>query len=535
MENSFSHPFTCDDRTSISDNRTKNYCSIAKPTSENGGPVPSSRNSRNYDNASFIGDVDDDQDSIRVKRTSVFALDVYVSAADCGGGNGDIYDNSQSSFDPYAYGNQKNATTFLGTVFHLYMISAGPALLSVPKHFIDVGYVFGSLVTFAVFALYWHTMQTLIWCEYQLCKIHRIANLTYSDTLYNAFLQGPPSARWFAPWSRQFVQVLYLFTWIGSLNVVLMAENLQVVYSNVFHCTVSVQNMMLFSFVPLLLLTWIHRLKYLVPLSIVGNGISALCVLYIVYQGFAGSPVASDLSPPTFGDPTKLPVYLGALLFTLNATGLMMPLKNEMRRPRQFSAPCGGVLTAAFLPMSFIFVFFNALCCFKYGYSIRDSVIENLPNDDFVSQIVIFLFAASLAVQQPLITYVVFDTLWNNMLNERRKRWSNVNFWEYTVRTVVFLVSFLAAYTIPNIDVFMSISGTIGTAFDSMIVPALAESFIVSKLYRRRRSVRRKYYIKNSLIVVLAMIVLYMGLSTCGQEIARTWRLKSINATNGVR
>ncbi len=426
-------------------------------------------------------------------------------------------ENGVVSYDPHRFGNTKNPTTFWGTVFHLYMISAGPALLSIPIGFMKIGYIPGLAITFLVFLLYWYTMRMVCWSEYALCKLKQRPRMTYPEILYHGFDEGPKRLRWFAPCASAIIKILYIITWIGSLNIVLMSENLQVVYRNVYQQDVDTKTVMLFTFVPLLLLTWVHRLKYLVPLSMFGNAILVVCVLFVLYHVFFDpSPL---MWPPAFGSVAAIPMYLGAVLFNLNATGLMMPLKNEMRKPKYFNSTF-GVLTVSYFPMAFWYAIFNVFCCMRYGNDLRISVIENLPSGDPISQVIILLYSAALAFQQPLITYVVFDTIWNNMMKEARKTMTHLTFWEYTLRTLVYVVSFSAAYLVPNINVFLSISGTIGTAVDSMIFPCVMETLV--EIRTHAGNVRCWVILKNMFIFLLAILVLIAGLATCVEEVSNT-------------
>lgn len=458
--------------------------------------------------------------SLKCWQSNKFVMDYKKSTAITSSDTKNTPDASdQQVFDPYDYGNLKKATSFWETVFHLYMISCGPALLNIPQTFMAVGYVYASVLVCLIFVYYWYAMLMVTRVEYTLCRLKKQPKMTYPETMYHAFAEGPSQVKWFAPYSSIIIQLVYCVTWIGSLNIVLAGQNLQACLQNSFHSHFSIGETTLYVFVPMLLLTMVHRLKYLVPVSVAGSGIVVVCIVAVVYQGLADP--SSLRMPPAFGDVSQIPTCLAAILFVLNATGLMLPLKNEMKNPRSFNSSF-GVLTVSFFPMAILYILFNMLCSMKYGHHLKSSVIENLPEDSLAAQIIIFLFAVALMFQYPLITYVVFDTIWNNMMVQKRKTMSRPLFWEYFTRVAIFLISFLIGYAIPNINVFMSISGTIGTATDSLIFPALAETLV-----KRRMGCRGTkmvfYYVKNACILVLAVILIVVGLSNCISEIANTY------------
>lgn len=420
-----------------------------------------------------------------------------------------VLQSSPLSYEPYSFANSKDATSYWGTVFHLYMISAGPALLNMPRNYLQVGYFLGFLITLLIFFFYWYNMRMLIWTEYQLCVLKQQPNMSYSETLFHAFQGGPPRWRAFAPYSRHVIHILYLITWIGAFNLVLIAKNLKVVYQNVYNTDIDVHVIMMYVFIPMLFLTWIHRLKYLIPLSIIGNAISVFCIAVVIYHIVVDSThlrIEKDV-----GSTTNIPVFLGSVLFNLNATGLMMPLKNQMSQPSKFNSNL-GVLTVTYFPMSFLFAFFGLFCCLKYGNNLQDTVIQNLELDESQLQIMILLHTAALALQYPLITYVAFDTLWNNILIEKQKTLNLVTFWEYIARTVVYIISYAAAYTIPNLNLFLSISGTIGTAVDSLIFPAFVHTLVVWKLHRNEIKFK-VCLVKNIIFLLIALLLLITGLT----------------------
>lgn len=450
----------------------------------------------------------------------------YSSAADTSNLSTDVNLKSRTVskdlqvYDPYDYGNLQKPTSFWETVFHLYMISSGPALLSIPENFMAVGYVYGCLLVCLIFLYYWYAMRMVANVEYTLCKLKRQPKMTYAETMYVAFDEGPQQVKWFAPYSSIIIQIVYCVTWIGALNIVLAGQNLQACLQNSFHTHFSLGQCTFYIFIPVLLLTLVHRLKYLVPASVAGSGIVVVCIIAVVYQGLENP--SSLRMPPAFGDISKLPTCLASILFVLNATGLMLPLKNEMRNPKTFSSNF-GVLTVTFFPMAILFILFNMLSCMKYGHSLKSSVIENLPQDSMLAQIIIFLFALALVLQHPLITYVVFDTIWNNMMVQKRKTMNRPLFWEYFTRTIIFLISFVIGYAIPNINVFMSISGTIGTATDSLIFPALAETLVKRRIGCHGLKMVL-YYVKNACILTMAVILIVVGLSDCIVELENTYK-----------
>lgn len=82
-------------------------------------------------------------------------------------------------YDPHDFGNHENATSFLGVVTHIIVISFGPTLLSIPSAFVNVGYVTGFVGTILTVFLYAYCMRMVVSCEYELCQRGKVPNMTY--------------------------------------------------------------------------------------------------------------------------------------------------------------------------------------------------------------------------------------------------------------------------------------------------------------------------------------------------------------------
>lgn len=82
-------------------------------------------------------------------------------------------------YDPYDFGNLESATSFLGVIIHIIVISFGPTLLSIPAAFVSIGYVTGFVGTIITVFLYAYCMRMVVSCEYELCQRGKIPNMTY--------------------------------------------------------------------------------------------------------------------------------------------------------------------------------------------------------------------------------------------------------------------------------------------------------------------------------------------------------------------
>lgn len=426
------------------------------------------------------------------------------------------HENAAAPYEPYDFGKAKNPTTFHGTIFHLLLISAGPALLAMPKIYLGVGNVIGFFGTLFIIGLYNHCCHIFTKVEYDLCKQKRVPNLTYSDIIYHSFLLGPVYLRSGARYARYLVYVVFIIPWLGgnSLNLLLISENLQLALKLLFDHEVGIRTVMLYTFVPLLLLCWIPSLKLLVPISLFGNILNILVVLVVFYHTIYDPPYVQKQSV-TF-DWLNIPIFFGSVLYCTNAFAILMPLKNDMKNPRKFTSKLGVLNVSNFITV-ILYATFNLLCCLKYGNTLLDNVVMNLPRDQFSSKLTILMYVIAVCFQFPLVSYVVFDLFWNVLLVEKKAKLNNLLLWEYVARSTVVAGAYILAVAIPSIEMFITITGTLASPVDGLVFPCIADQVMRYKELKCAFKLDM-VFVKNFLISGVGIVLMISGLISCVQR-----------------
>lgn len=406
-------------------------------------------------------------------------------------------------YDPHDYGNSKHPTTFCGNVIHLIVIAAGPTLLSLPTMLVDVGYVIGFFGTLFTVLFYMYCMRTLVETEYILCKRLKRPNLSYPETVYEAFRNGPKYASWFADYTHYLIYGAFISVWVGgnSIFLLLACSDLKFVYDYFFEADINVRVIMIYLIIPLVVLCWIPNLKYLVPCSAITNCVNAVGICTILYDTVREFPSIS--ARKSMGDVASIPLFLGTILFTLNATGIIMPLKNEMENPKKFNSTL-GVLTVSYIPISILYSVFGTLCYLKYGDKVNENVILNLPPTT-LSKLLIGFYGIGICFFYPVVAYVSFEIIWNNTLKKKLQKSSRRKIYEYVVRTLIALSSIVLAYIVPNISLFISLAGTVCTSLDSIIFPLFTQILI------HHGEKKPVMVITNVIIIVFAFVLMVTG------------------------
>ncbi|XKL66374.1 hypothetical protein PGB90_009794 [Kerria lacca] len=420
---------------------------------------------------------------------------------------------SDKKYDPYDYGKTNQSIAFCDTIFHLIFMSMGPGLFSVPYLFKNIGYINGLLFTFFTVFLYAHNIRSMVKSEYEICKLKQIPNMTYSDVVFYAFKNGPSWLQWFAPYTRYISYVAFLAVWFGgnAILVLLISENFKSLLDYFYDTNIDQRNFILFLIVPLVLLNWIPNLKLIALCSMFSSIINMCCLVAILYTT-SENLTSVFQQKQLFGDVTKIPYLMGTIFATINAAGLLLSLKREMRKPKKFNSKF-GVMNLSYVPLGILFAVFGLLCYAKYGKNIRTNVILNLP-EGALSKIVMGLYGLAMMFFFPLISYVTFDIIWNEIIKNKLNATSGVlKLQEYSIRTFIALFSILLAYAVPQITLFLSLAGTVGTSLDSIIFPAIVEILIFPT------EKRYIFIFKNVLMIVFGIVLIAAGFSDSYSEI----------------
>ncbi|KAF7417578.1 hypothetical protein HZH68_000231 [Vespula germanica] len=244
-------------------------------------------------------------------------------------------------------------------------------------------------------------------------------------------------------------------------------------------------------------------------------------ILYYIFK----DPLSFDDREPV-GKIENFPLYFGTVLFALEAIGVIMPLENEMKTPRHFTAPCGilnigmGIIVILYAGMGF--------CGYiRYGSDIKGSITLNLSSTEALAKCVQILLALAIYFTQPIQCYVAIDIVWNEYLSPRLEKNSYRKLWEYFVRTGLVLITALLAIAVPSLEYFISLFGALCLSALGLGFPAIIQLCTCWK--EADRSTKAFMLMKNLIIVVIGVIGLVVGTYTSLREIFEKVILKSTN------
>ena len=84
---------------------------------------------------------------------------------------------------------------------------------------------------------------------------------------------------------------------------------------------------------PVIIVCSIRNLKYLSPCSVLANVLEFVGLGIIFYFIFS-EPLPGTDSVPSFASPRKFPLFFGTAIFAFEGISVVLPIENQMRKPK---------------------------------------------------------------------------------------------------------------------------------------------------------------------------------------------------------
>uniref|UniRef100_T1PCX6 Transmembrane amino acid transporter protein n=1 Tax=Musca domestica TaxID=7370 RepID=T1PCX6_MUSDO len=461
-----------------------------------------------HTNAAYVADVSD-------KPSKKYSLELAEK--------GDKYavkSNGIDEYDPFQHRQVEHPTTNAETMFHFLKGSLGTGILAMPNAFKNAGYVMGSIGTIVIGAICTYCIHQLVKAEYELCKRRKIPSMSYPKVAEEAMQEGPTIFRKCSPYIGNLVNTFLLIYQLGTccVYVVFVASNIKSVADYYLETPVDVRLCMLIILLPLILINYVRNLKYLAPFSTIANAITMVSFGIICYYIFR-QPISTE-GKEAFAPVSGFPLFFGTVLFALEAIGVILPLENEMKTPKKFGGSC-GVLNVSMILIVFLYVSMGLFGYLNYGDDIEGSITLNLPAKEVLAQCVKGMLAFAIFITHGLACYVAIDITWNDYVAKKLGPQRSKLFWEYVVRTLLVLVTFLLAVAIPNLELFISLFGALCLSALGLGFPALIQ--ISTHWYNTHGKAKIWLIFSNSILIIVGVLGLVIGTYTSLAEIVATF------------
>jgi len=299
----------------------------------------------------------------------------------------------------------------LETLAHLIKGNIGTGIFAMPGAMKNAGLWVGGVVLLIVASICIHCMQMLVECGEELKSRHENFSTSYADVAETACLSGGKRFRKYGKALRITIDTFTCITQIGfcCVYIVFIGDNLSEFVFHYSQVNLDPRLYMAMVAVPLVFLNWIRNLKWLAPVSLIGNGLLMFSIGVVFFYVFQKLPPIDTM--PAFGSLGGLPLFFGTAIYSFEGITLVLPLQKDMKRPQDFSGPTGllNIGMCIVLCLYFSVGFFGY---WHFGADIKSSITLNLPPDQIVAEMIKVVMVVSICSSYAMQFYVPIPIIW---------------------------------------------------------------------------------------------------------------------------
>ncbi|KAI8375654.1 transmembrane amino acid transporter protein-domain-containing protein [Choanephora cucurbitarum] len=313
----------------------------------------------------------------------------------------------------------------------------GKAMFLLLKSFVTTGIMFlpkafynGGLV-FSIFAIIAWALISL-WSFLLLVQTRLVAPASFGDM--GGVLYG----------SRMRIAVLVAITLsqIGFVcaYMIFVAENLQALVLAFSKCRVLIPMHLLilaqsFAFIPLAMIRKIQRLSVF---ALIADVFIVIGLMYIFYYDFLELST-TGLMHVEMWNPVHFPLFIGTAAFTFEGIGLVIPITESMKDPKEFPR----VLRRALTVITCLFILMGTLSYMTFGDEVQTIILLNLPSKDPMVSSIQTLYSLAICLSIPLQLFPAIRIMENGLFTTKSGKNNAVVKWQKNVFRV--FVVFLCA------------------------------------------------------------------------------------------
>uniref|UniRef100_A0A672FW08 Solute carrier family 36 member 1 n=1 Tax=Salarias fasciatus TaxID=181472 RepID=A0A672FW08_SALFA len=362
----------------------------------------------------------------------------------------------------------QTGTSFFQTLIHLLKGNIGTGLLGLPLAVKNAGLVLGpiSLLVMGIIAV--HCMRLLVQCSHHLSAKMSRQSLTYGE----AVQYGMENVTWLrrhSQWGKRTVNLFLIITQLGFCCVyfVFLSDNIkQVRHTHVLVPSFDSRLYMLCFLPAFILLVFTPNLKFLAPLSLVANLMMTASLVLIYFYSLTN--ITYPINLPKVGRAKDYPLFFGTAIFAFEGIGVVLPLENKMQRPHTFTL----VLYLGMGIVTFLYISLGTIGYMCFGDDIGGSITLNLPNC-WTYQTVKLLYCFGIFITFALQFYVPAEILIPPAVARVPPRWETAV--DLSLRTVLVIFTCALAILIPELDLVISLVGSVSSSFLALIFPPLLQ------------------------------------------------------------
>lgn len=234
------------------------------------------------------------------------------------------------------------------------------------------------------------------------------------------------------------------------------------------------QNYIFIALLPVALaLSYIKTLKRLAIASACANILQAGGIAIIIKYLITEMPREPEVK--LFKPLPEVALGFGSAMFAFEGIAVVLPVYSRMKRPEQIGGYF-GIINVSYLLLLILYFSVGVLGYLKFGDGAEGSITINLPKGHLYN-IVRGVFATSIFLTYPLQFYVPYEIIWNGIkskfsVDDKAPQDHYLKF-NYLCRTILVLITFILAMTVPKLNLMMDLVGSISGTALSITLPAI--------------------------------------------------------------
>lgn len=219
----------------------------------------------------------------------------------------------------------------------------------------------------------------------------------------------------------------------------------------------------------------------------------------------------SDLEVTYFKPLSEVALGFGSAMFAFEGISVVLPIYTRMKRPDQMGG-WGGLINLSYVILLILYFTVGFFGYLKYGDDAKGSITLNLPKEPLYDA-VRAIFTVSLFLTYPLQFYVPNEIIWNwtkskLLINDKSPPELHVKY-EYACRTVLVLITFLLAMSVPRLNLMMDLVGSISGTALSIILPPIIH---IAAFWEDTSGASKVFMlVADSILIVIGLIASLSG------------------------
>ncbi|KAF2842789.1 hypothetical protein M501DRAFT_984976 [Patellaria atrata CBS 101060] len=359
--------------------------------------------------------------------------------------------------------------TALDATLMLLKSFVGTGVLFLPRAFLNGGMLFSVLVLLFVSLLSYYCFILLV-----------------STRLKHERSFGDLGQLLYGNWMRHLINFSLVISQMGftSAYIVFVSENLQAFILAVTDCRTLIEIkylilMQMVIFLPVSLFRNITRIK---TMALVADGFIVLGLLYLYYYDIFTLSINHGIADIAAFNSQSWTLFIGTAIFTFEGIGLIIPIQESMKNPKQFPSVLAGVMVG----ITVIFVSMGALSYAAFGSKTQTVIILNMPQDSKFVNGVQFLYSLAILLSTPLQIFPAIDITSLYLFSRTGKRDLKVKWMKNIFRFFMVMACALIAWVgAGDLDKFVALVGSFACIPLVYIYPPLLHRKAVATSFRQ--------------------------------------------------